>query len=87
MIDLSKIVMKDSSGQPSVTVTAFVIGFLVASAKLLFSGMTVGDLTLSPFTGVDFAATMSALGVIYTLRRNKAEDKTTNQTEGSSEEK
>ncbi len=72
--------LKDSTGKPSVTHTAFVIGFLVACAKLLLSGMTIGGLKLDPFTGGEFAAAVSAVGAIYTLRRNmgnpdKKEDK------------
>jgi hypothetical protein len=79
MIDLSKIVLKDSNGNPSVTVTAFVVGFVVASTKLLFSGMTIGELTLSQFSGVDFAAAVGALGAIYSLRRNKTDDLDSNK--------
>lgn len=74
MFDLSKIVLKDSNGQPSVTVTAFVVGFLVASAKLLFSGMTIGGMTLSPFTGSDFSIAISAVSALYLLRRNKTDE-------------
>jgi hypothetical protein len=81
MVDLSKIVLKDSSGKPSVTVTAFVVGFLVASAKLLVSGMTLGSLTLSQFSGVDFAAAITALGGIYVLRRSQESSKKSETTD------
>lgn len=63
--------LKDpKTGEKSVTLTFFVIGFLVALGKLLLSGITVGSVSLSPFTGVDFAAVTGALGGIYALRRN-----------------
>lgn len=55
--------------EPSVTLTAFVLGFGVATLKLLASGVTVGVVTLSPFTGVDFAAVVGALGTIYAYRK------------------
>jgi len=62
--------LKDSTGKPSVTHTAFVVGFLVATAKLLLSGIQVGGLTLEQFSGGDYAASVAAVGAIYTLRRN-----------------
>jgi hypothetical protein len=52
------------------TMTAFVLGFIVVNAKLLLSGMTLGGLELAPFTGVEYAAAVSALGAIYVLRRS-----------------
>jgi hypothetical protein len=78
---LNKYFIKDKNGEPSVTLSAFVLGFTVASLKLLFSGMTIGDFTIEQFSGGDFAATVSALGGVYVLRRNfgspgeKKEDK------------
>ena len=65
-----KLLLKDSSGKKSVTMTAFVLGFVVANLKLLFSGMTIGGLTLQAFTGGEYAAAIGALGAVYTLRRN-----------------
>lgn len=65
-----KFLIKDSQGNPSVTHTAFIIGFIVATAKLLLSGVQVGGLTLEQFTGGDYAASVGALGGIYVLRRN-----------------
>lgn len=62
--------LKDSSGKKSVTMTTFVLGFIVVCVKLLFSGMTIKGFTLSPFTGGEFAASVAALGSVYTLRRN-----------------
>lgn len=55
---------------PSVTLTMFVLGFVVAVFKLLISGLTVGGFSMSPFTGGEFAAAVGALGSIYVLRRN-----------------
>lgn len=61
-----------NTGKPSPTTTAFVVGFAVAVSKLLFSGMVIGAFTLSPFTGVDFAASVGALGAIYVMRDKRA---------------
>lgn len=58
------------TGKPSVTLTMFVTGFIVALLKLLASGITINKLSLTPFTGVDFAAVTGALGAIYTARRH-----------------
>lgn len=62
--------IKDSKGLPSVTMTAFVLGAVVVNLKLLLSGMTLGGFSMSDFNGSDYAASMSALGAIYVLRRN-----------------
>jgi len=58
------------SGEPSVTLTAFVTGFAVATLKLLLSGVVLGGLTLAAFSGGDYAAAVSAVGAIYVIRRN-----------------
>ena len=58
------------SGEPSVTLTVFMTGFIVAIAKLLLSGVTIGGLKLDAFSGGDFAAVMGALGAVYWARRN-----------------
>lgn len=62
--------LKDpKTGEPSVTLTAFVVGFLVATIKLLCSGITIGSFQLSQFSGMDFAGVVGALGTIYWARR------------------
>lgn len=61
------------TNKPSVTLSAFVYGFAVASIKLFFSGMEVGSsFKMSAFSGVDFAAVLGALGMIYTTRKNRS---------------
>jgi hydrogenase/urease accessory protein HupE len=57
------------TGEKSVTITAFVAGFGVATLKLLLSGVAVGSVTLQPFSGSDFALVVGALGAIYTARK------------------
>ena len=66
--------MKDSSGKKSVTMTAFVIGFIVCNIKLLFAGLTVGDFSLAAFTGSEYGIAIAALGSIYVLRRRNNND-------------
>lgn len=56
-------------GQPSVTLTFFALGFVVAIAKLALSGIAIGSFKLEAFSGVDFAAVVGALGGVYALRR------------------
>lgn len=58
------------TGEKSVTVTAFAAGFGVACLKLLLSGVTIGSITLAPFSGVEFAAVVGALGAIYAARKH-----------------
>ena len=69
-MSLNKLLINDSSGKPSVTMTAFVLGFLVVNIKLLISGLTIAGYTMAIFGGGDYAASMSSLGGIYVLRRN-----------------
>jgi hypothetical protein len=64
-----KFLLKDTAGKKSVTVTAFVLGFLVVNAKLLVSGITVAGYTMAAFTGAEYGVALSALGGIYVLRR------------------
>lgn len=75
-MNINRFLLKDSSGKKSVTVTAFIIGFLVVNFKLLASGMTVGDFTMNPFTGVEYAAAIAALGAVYVMRRSNNKEET-----------
>lgn len=62
--------LKDpKTGEQSVTLTAFAIGFMTATTKLLLSGITFGTITLSQFGGGDYAAAVGAVGAIYVMRR------------------
>lgn len=58
------------TGEKSVTLTAFVTGFGVATLKLLFSGVSIGSVILSQFTGSDYAMVVGAVGAIYWARKN-----------------
>lgn len=66
---LSKVLIKDSTDKKSLTASAFFYGFLMVNIKLLCSGMTIGSLTLSVFSGSEYALAVGALGAIYVLRR------------------
>jgi hypothetical protein len=66
----SKLLLTDTSGKKSATLTSFVVGFLVVNAKLILSGVTIGDFTITPFSGGEYAAALTALGGIYVLRRS-----------------
>lgn len=62
--------LKDpKTDKPSVTLTAFVIGFLVCTFKLLVSGLKTDIITFEQFSGVDYGAALAALGGIYVLRK------------------
>ena len=67
---MSKILIKDSAGKPSATMTAFCFGFVVVNLKLLLSGMEIMSYKMAAFTGGEYAAAIAALGSIYVLRRN-----------------
>lgn len=81
---MNKLLIKDSQGKKSVTMTAFVTGFTIVNLKLILSGVSIGGLELAAFTGSEYAAAVAALGAIYVLRRNTDPDKKTqiSDTEG-----
>lgn len=58
------------TGEKSVTLTAFISGFGVATLKLLLSGVTIAGVTLAPFSGSDYAMVVGAVGAIYWARKN-----------------
>ena len=63
--------MKDpGSGRDSVTLTAFIVGFAVCLVKLALSGMIIAGIKFSLFSGVDFAAAVGSLGMIYGYRKS-----------------
>jgi len=74
-MNLNKILIKDSDGKPSVTMTAFVTGFVVVNLKLIVSGLTLAGYKMAPFTGVDYSAAVGALGAIYVMRRSSGGEK------------
>lgn len=78
---LNKLLLKDSSGKKSTTVTAFVLGFIVVNLKLLASGLTLVGYEMSAFSGGDYAAAIGALGAVYVMRRS-----TGNKYKGESDE-
>jgi len=67
---MNNFLIKDSDGKPSVTMTAFVTGFIVVNAKLLLSGVTIAGYTMTAFTGGEYAAAIGALGAVYVMRRS-----------------
>lgn len=67
------------SGEKSVTLTLFVTGFMVCLLKLIGSGIAIGSITLSAFSGGDFAAAVGALGAVYTARRYQETPTTTKE--------
>lgn len=68
---MRKYFIKDSNGKPSITTTAFFLGFIVVNIKLLLSGLkVVGEVKFSEFSGVDYGAALAALGAIYVMRNN-----------------
>jgi len=70
----NKLLLTDTSGNKSSTLTAFVVGFLIVNLKLLVSGMTVAGFAMSPFTGSEYSLAVAALGAIYVLRRSTGDN-------------
>lgn len=56
--------------EPSVTLSAFVVGFCICLVKLVCSGISIGTFKVAIFSGVDFAAAVTALGGVYSLKQH-----------------
>lgn len=62
--------LKDpNTGKPSAPLTMFIIGMVISCLKLAVAGMMIKGFSMSPFTGVDFAAAVGALGTVYVLHK------------------
>ena len=59
-----------SKGKGSVTLTAFILGFVICTGKLLLSGIKTDIITFEQFSGADYGMALSALGAIYVLNKN-----------------
>lgn len=70
MIDIKKLFISNKKGEKSATLTAFCYGFIIVCTKLILSGVEIGPVKLSDFSGVDFAAAVTALGGVYVLNKN-----------------
>lgn len=58
--------LKNKYGDKSVTLSILWYGFVICTVKLFLSGMKFTEqVQFSEFTGVDYAAALSAIGAIY----------------------
>lgn len=80
-MSFNSFLIKDSSGEKSVTMTAFVFGFIIVNLKLILSGVTIGGYSMSVFTGSEYALCLSALSGTYILRRAVNKNKEEKETE------
>ncbi len=53
----------------SVTLTFFVVGYIIALLKLIFAGVELGSFKVGAFSGADFALVVGAVGGLYSIRR------------------
>jgi len=58
----------------SVTLTVFIWTAVVGLTKVLLSGNTIGTWSFGTFTGLDFAALMSAVSGLYGWRKKQEKD-------------
>jgi len=50
-VDLNKFLFKNSDGKPSLTASAFILGFVVVNLKLIFSGVELNNFKIALFSG------------------------------------
>lgn len=62
--------LKDpKTGEQSFTMTMCAVTLGICCFKLLLSGITIGSITMSTFSGSDFALAVGAAGAIYGWRK------------------
>jgi len=66
--NVKQLYLTDNNGKPSVTTTAFLLGFIVICIKLLLSGIEYKGIKMSDFTGSDFGIALASLGAVYVMR-------------------
>jgi hypothetical protein len=72
---LSRLIIKNvKTGKPSYTLTAFMVGVFVVNVKLAVSGVEINGVKMSDFSGVDYGASIAALGGIYSLNKHINKD-------------
>jgi len=58
------------TGKESVTLSLLIYGFIIATSKLLVSGLDIpGVLKFGEFGGVEYSAALAALGSLYWARK------------------
>jgi hypothetical protein len=68
---MSKLIVTNvKTNRPSYVLTAFIVGVFIVNMKLVFSGIEFNGVKMSDFTGTDYAASMAALGGIYSLNKH-----------------
>jgi len=73
-MNLDRILINNTKNAKSLTASAFFYGFIITMLKLAVSNMVIGSVAFGGFSGAECAAVLGALGVIYTLRRNKDDE-------------
>jgi len=74
------------TGKSSVTLTLFLIGFFVGTAKLALSALTIYGMSFETFSGADYAAVIGAVGAIYGFRKYTDKNKTDATDSGNEED-
>jgi len=72
---LSDFLNNPKTGNLSLTRAAFSIGFSICCLKLLVSGVSFLGLSFSAFSGVDFAAAVTAVGALYQYNTHQLQKK------------
>ena len=79
----SLIAKNSKTHKPSYTTTAFIIGITVVNLKLLLAGVDISHyFKMSEFSGIDYSASIGALGALYisnkhvgNIQANKIQEK------------
>ncbi len=69
---MSKLMLKDSRGKESTTLSFVVIAFLVVVIKFLFAGLSVFGSEVPAMSGYEFALAIGAVLSIWQYRETKS---------------
>lgn len=72
------------SNKSSVTLTLLVYGFVIATAKLLVSGVEFSDFKFGEFNGTEYSTALAALAGLYWARKRDSKKEVNNEDTPSS---
>lgn len=64
-----QVLLTDTAGRKSSTLTVFVMGAIIVNVKLVLSELVIYGIQFPSFGGTDYALALGALGGVYVLRR------------------
>lgn len=76
--------LKRPKDDVSVTLTLLTTGFIIATTKLLVSGVEIGNIRFGEFNGTEYSIALTALAGLYWARKRDSKKKENDENPPSS---